>query len=115
MKKVTLPDGREKWVDVPEYVQSLEEQLEAARKAAAHAAYLAEHLWQMIPEQAWRDTGGDDGQGHYEGDYHAEKARDDIKKLRETYPISDPVITPAQWEWIEANIEPYSDLHKEQG
>lgn len=45
--------------------------------------WIAEHLFQMIPQQVWRDSGGDDGQGHYEGDYHAEQLQQELKELRE--------------------------------
>jgi hypothetical protein len=43
------------------------------------AAYIAEHLFQMIDPQTWRDSGGDDGQGHYEGDYWAEQTWEEIE------------------------------------
>jgi hypothetical protein len=36
------------------------------------ATFIAEHLFQMISQDVWRDSGGDDMQGHYESDYHAE-------------------------------------------
>jgi len=49
--------------------------------ALARATHLAEHLWQMVDSETWRDTGGDDGQGHYEGDYHAEQTREEIQRL----------------------------------
>ena len=54
------------------------EDLEAALK---RATFLAEHLMQMITPEQWRDTGGDDGQGHYEGDYHAEATFTEIREL----------------------------------
>lgn len=44
--------------------------------------YISEHLWQMIPQSVWRDSGGDDMQGHYEGDFHAEKVREELAELR---------------------------------
>lgn len=43
------------------------------------ARHLATHLFQMIDSQTWRDSGGDDGQGHYEGEYHAAKLEEEIK------------------------------------
>ncbi len=55
--------------------------LRALEEEKARAVYLAEHLFQMVPAQAWRDSGGDDGQGHYEGDYFAEKVRDELAAL----------------------------------
>lgn len=50
--------------------------VEAERDRARH---LAKHLFQMVEPQAWRDSGGDDGQGHYEGDYHAAKVEEEIR------------------------------------
>jgi hypothetical protein len=55
--------------------------LDVARRDLKRAAFLAEHLWQMVSPETWRDTGGDDGQGHYEGDYHAEQTRIEIQEL----------------------------------
>lgn len=46
------------------------------------AVYLAEHLFQMVPREVWRAQGGDDGQGHYEGDYWAEQTQTEISELR---------------------------------
>jgi hypothetical protein len=54
------------------------EQIAALQKALKRAAYVAEHLFAMIDRETWRDNGADDGQGHYEGDYHAEQVRDEI-------------------------------------
>jgi hypothetical protein len=48
-------------------------------KELARAAYVAEHLFQMIDRETWRSTGGDDGQGHYEGDYRAEQIQEEIR------------------------------------
>lgn len=56
-------------------------QLKTTRKNLKRATYIAEHLWQMIDQETWRSTGGDDGQGHYEGDYHAEQIRIEIQEL----------------------------------
>ena len=47
----------------------------------ARAVWIAQHLFQMIDRDTWRATGGDDGQGHYEGDYHAENIREEIIAL----------------------------------
>jgi hypothetical protein len=44
--------------------------------------FLAEHLFQMVPPEAWRESGGDDGQGHYEGDYHAIQLQAELKEYR---------------------------------
>lgn len=49
----------------------------------ADAVNLAEHLEQMIDPETWRATGGDDGQGHYEGDYRADGVRAQIVALKE--------------------------------
>jgi len=54
-------------------------QIEALETRLERAAFVAERLFQMIPEQAWRDSGGDDGQGHYEGDYRAAQTLQEIK------------------------------------
>lgn len=45
------------------------------------AVYLGMHLHAMIPREVWIDSGGDDGQGHYEGDYHAEKVAVELRRL----------------------------------
>jgi hypothetical protein len=54
----------------------------AAEEDLRHAVYLAEHLWQMIPQEVWREHGAE-YQGQYEGDYHAEKVREELALLRE--------------------------------
>ena len=43
------------------------------------ARNLAKHLFQMIDRETWRATGGDDGQGHYEGDYRAANIEEEIR------------------------------------
>jgi hypothetical protein len=53
------------------------------RETLARAAFIAEHLMQMIDPQTWRDSGGDDGQGHYEGDYRAEQIHAEIESWKE--------------------------------
>lgn len=45
--------------------------------------HIAEHLFAMVPDDVWRATGGDDGQGHYEGDYRAAGLRDELAAMRE--------------------------------
>lgn len=57
-------------------------------KALRRAAYVAEHLMQMIDQETWRASGGDDGQGHYEGDYHEGQLAMEIKRWIEL--ASDP-------------------------
>jgi hypothetical protein len=51
-------------------------------EALQRAVYLAEHLWQMIPPEVWREHGAE-YQGQYEGDYYAEKVREELALLRE--------------------------------
>ena len=51
----------------------------ALEVALARAAYIAGHLMDMIPQDTWREQGGDDGQGHYEGDYHAAQTAEEIR------------------------------------
>jgi hypothetical protein len=50
--------------------------LEAERD---RARFIAAHLFQMIDREAWRASGGDDGQGHYEGEYHAAQLEEEIR------------------------------------
>lgn len=47
-----------------------------------HLLELAERLFQMVPREAWRATGGDDQQGHYEGDYHQERVGQELARMR---------------------------------
>jgi predicted HAD superfamily Cof-like phosphohydrolase len=54
---------------------------ELSSRPLARAVYLAAHLHRMVPRQVWLDSGGDDGQGHYEGDYRAEQVADEIHRL----------------------------------
>jgi hypothetical protein len=51
---------------------------------------IAEHLFQMVPREVWRDSGGDDGQGHYEGDYRAEKLYEELAALRAAHSQAEP-------------------------
>lgn len=48
------------------------------------ARHLAKHLFQMIDHKTWRATGGDDGQGHYEGDYRAAGIEEEIRSWEPT-------------------------------
>lgn len=50
------------------------------RATLVRAVYVANHLHAMIDQETWRATGGDDMQGHYEGDYHAEQVAAEIKE-----------------------------------
>lgn len=56
--------------------------LEEAERAARRSLYIAEHLFGMVDQKAWRDSGGDDMQGHYEGDYRAETLAEELASLR---------------------------------
>jgi hypothetical protein len=60
-------------------LQRLEAEVEKLEGLLRRAAYVAEHLMGMIPLEQWRRHGGDDMQGHYEGDYHAEKVAEEIR------------------------------------
>lgn len=59
-------------------LSAAEAELHDAREALARAAYVSRNLLEMIPLQTWRDGGGDDGQGHYEGDYRQARIADEI-------------------------------------
>ena len=67
------------------------------RKRLERAVYVATNLHAMIDRETWRASAGDDGQGHYEGDYHAEKTLAEIQgwltaagpDLVEPYVVSD--------------------------
>lgn len=52
-----------------------------AREALRRLAYIAGHLFQMVDRETWRGTGGDDGQGHYEGECRAEALEREIREL----------------------------------
>lgn len=47
--------------------------------------YIAEHLFQMVPQSVWREHGAE-AYGMFEGDYHAEKLRDELAALRAATP-----------------------------
>jgi hypothetical protein len=57
-------------------------EIEALAEDKARAVYIAEHLFEMVPREVWRDAGGDDGQGHYEGYYWAETTRKELEELK---------------------------------
>lgn len=60
-------------------LQRLAEEMETALE---RTLYIADHLFEMVPQSVWRDAGGDDWQGHYEGDYHAEQTRGELASYR---------------------------------
>ena len=70
--------------------RELSAQLEAAREALRRAAYVAEHLMQMIDPETWRLEGGDDMQGHYEGDYRAARLAEEIKEWAALAGVDEP-------------------------
>lgn len=59
------------------------ETIRKLRETLNRAAYVAEHLHAMIDRETWRATGGDDMQGHYEGDYHAEQVLREIREWQD--------------------------------
>ena len=63
-----------------EEIATLEKRLAQAEAALERAVFLAEHLWQMIPQGVWREHGAE-WQGQYEGDYWAERVRDELREL----------------------------------
>ena len=71
--------------DIPEVAAAAQEEadmlIEEIESSLQRAIFLAQHLFQMIDPQTWRDSGADDMQGHYEGDYHAESVRRELEGL----------------------------------
>lgn len=59
-----------------------QEDYDAIVDLLARAAFVADGLLGMIDQETWRATGGDDMQGHYEGDYHAAQVADEIRQWR---------------------------------
>lgn len=49
----------------------------------ARAAYVAEHLMEMIDRQTWRDEGAIGPEGQYEGDYRAAQVWQEIQSWKE--------------------------------
>lgn len=70
------------WQDERRYNQTLRDEVMGLKKELAYARYLVEHLFAMVPQQAWRDSGGDDGQGHYEGEYAAARLEEEIQSWK---------------------------------
>lgn len=64
-------------------VTDLQKRCETLRAALERAAFTANHLFQMIDQETWRSMGGDDQQGHYEGDYWAANVEEQIKEWKE--------------------------------
>lgn len=65
--------------DELDHVAELEAEVTQLREALARAAYVSRNLFNMIDRETWRAEGGDDMQGHYEGDYHAEQVSIEIE------------------------------------
>jgi len=72
--------------DFPTTDDALRAALASSTRTVDRLLTIAEHLHAMVPREVWRDHGGDDGQGHYEGDYHAEKLADELRALRAASP-----------------------------
>lgn len=70
-----LTDATLRW-----YEGDLSVETEQLRKALRRASFIAQKLYEMIDRETWRAHGGDDGQGHYEGDYHAEQIAQEIEE-----------------------------------
>lgn len=67
----------------------LEDQIFELQLRLNRAVYVAHSLFNMIDTQTWRDTGGDDGQGHYEGEYRAERVLMEIRdKFKSTIDVT---------------------------
>jgi hypothetical protein len=69
-------------LDAADEIDESRKTIEELREELASAASTAGHLMQMIDPQTWRDNGGDDGQGHYEGDYRAAQVANCIERWR---------------------------------
>jgi len=71
---------REKNRELRVSMQATETREKELSRTLGRAAHIARNLMGMISVEAWRATGGDDGQGHYEGDYHAENIAQEIRE-----------------------------------
>lgn len=58
--------------------EQAEVEIDRLARERDRARHLAKHLFEMVTLEQWRDTGGDDGQGHYEGDYRAAELEEEI-------------------------------------
>lgn len=76
------------------YLPSLASLLKDTRAERDRLLFLAEHMFAMIPQSVWRDSGADDGQGHFEGDYRAEQVRDELAAVREIVDYRNPDDSP---------------------
>lgn len=60
-------------------VEAIVDEADRLARERDRARHLAKHLFAMVTLEQWRDTGGGDGQGHYEGDYHAAELEEEIR------------------------------------
>lgn len=58
---------------------ALLDEMEKRTNERDRARHLVKNLFLMTDREAWRASGGDDGQGHYEGDYHAAQLEEEIR------------------------------------
>ena len=65
------------------YVALLEEKEEELRSLLARAAYVADHLMDMIDRETWRESGATGPEGQYEGDYRQAQVALEIKRWKE--------------------------------
>lgn len=65
------------------YVALLEEKEEELRSLLARAAYVADHLMDMIDRETWREYGAIGPEGQHEGDYHQTQVAMEIKRWKE--------------------------------
>ena len=65
------------------YVALLEEKEEELRSLLARAAYVADHLMDMIDRETWRESGAIGPEGQYEGDYRQTQVAMEIKRWKE--------------------------------
>jgi len=59
-------------------IETIVDEADRLARERDRARHLAKHLFAMVTLEQWRDTGGDDGQGHYEGDYRAAELEEEI-------------------------------------
>jgi len=52
------------------------------KKLFERAVDTAEHLFQMIPQEVWRESGAIGPEGQYEGDYFASKIAEEIRVFK---------------------------------
>lgn len=52
------------------------------KKLFERAVDIAEHLFQMVDQQTWRDSGAIGPEGQYEGDYFASKVAEEIRVFK---------------------------------